>query len=101
MQLIENNLQDSFVLKPTLHADARGYFFESYSQLTFEKLSGQKVHFVQDNQAKSNKGVLRGLHYQTGNSAQAKLVSVIKGSVLYVIVYMIKNSNTIAKNFDI
>ncbi len=86
MRLIQTALNDAFILEPEIWKDSRGYFFESYNKDTFQSVTGLLVDFVQDNQARSNRGVLRGLHYQTGNSAQAKLVSVIAGSVLDVIV---------------
>ncbi|ESU24167.1 rmlC protein [Flavobacterium enshiense DK69] len=66
--------------------DSRGYFMESFNEQTFQKGIGQHVHFVQDNQSYSTKGVLRGLHYQCGVHAQAKLVRVLQGEVLDVAV---------------
>jgi dTDP-4-dehydrorhamnose 3,5-epimerase len=86
MEIIKTHLQDCFILKPRVFADHRGYFFESYNEATFEQLSGLKVHFVQDNQAKSDYGILRGLHFQQGEHAQAKLVRVLSGRVLDVAV---------------
>jgi dTDP-4-dehydrorhamnose 3,5-epimerase len=101
MERIETTLQDSFLLKPKLFADERGYFYESYNSKTFETLSGFAIEFVQDNQAKSNKNVLRGLHFQTGDAAQAKLVSVLHGSVLDVIVDLRQNSKSFGKYFSV
>ena len=66
MELIKTHLQDCFILKPRIFEDHRGYFFESYNAATFQQLSDLKVQFVQDNQAKSDYGILRGLHFQKG-----------------------------------
>lgn len=86
MNFIETKLKGCFILEPKIIKDERGYFMESFNQNTFEKGIGQQVQFVQDNQSFSSKGVLRGLHYQTGNHAQAKLVRVLSGEVLDVAV---------------
>ena len=86
MTAIPTKLKDCYILEPTLFYDERGYFMESFNEIRFEKVTGQKVHFVQDNQSYSTKGVLRGLHYQTGEHAQAKLVRVLQGEVLDVAV---------------
>lgn len=94
MKAIETKLQDCFIIEPKIFKDKRGYFFESFNQDTFNNLIGKSVNFVQDNESFSTKGVLRGLHYQTGEYAQAKLVRVIKGSVLDVAVDLRKNSPT-------
>ncbi|MBW1293886.1 dTDP-4-dehydrorhamnose 3,5-epimerase [Aquimarina litoralis] len=90
----ETKLKGCFVLEPSIFEDERGYFFESYNQKKFEELIGQKVNFVQDNQSFSAKGVIRALHYQTGDYAQAKLVRVLKGKVLDVAVDLRKDSPT-------
>jgi dTDP-4-dehydrorhamnose 3,5-epimerase len=74
------------LLQPKVIKDERGYFMESFNERTFAESTGHKVHFVQDNQSFSTRGVLRGLHYQTGQHAQAKLVRVIRGEVLDVAV---------------
>jgi dTDP-4-dehydrorhamnose 3,5-epimerase len=81
--------------------DSRGYFFESFNQNKFNALIGQEVNFVQDNESFSSKGVLRGLHFQTGDYAQAKLVRAVKGTVLDVVVDMRKESPTFSKHFSI
>jgi len=94
MKVIETKLKGCFVLEPKVFKDKRGYFFESFNEETFNKLIGQEVKFVQDNESFSSKGVLRGLHYQTGEYAQAKLVRVIKGTVLDVAVDLRKESET-------
>ena len=94
MELIATALKDCFIIKPALFEDERGYFFESFNLQKFNTLSGLDIHFVQDNQAKSNYGILRGLHLQKGEHAQAKLVSVIKGKVIDVAVDMRPDSPT-------
>jgi len=94
MNFIETKLQGCFILEPKLFFDERGYFMESFNEKTFQEGIGQKVHFVQDNQSFSTKGVLRGLHYQTGSSAQAKLVRVLQGEVLDIAVDIRPESET-------
>lgn len=94
MEIIQTKLNDCFIIKPTLFEDERGYFFESFNQNTFKRLTGLDTLFVQDNQAKSNYGILRGLHFQKGEHAQAKLVSVVTGRVLDVAVDLRKDSPT-------
>ena len=99
MKAIETKLKGCFILEPTCFKDSRGYFFESFNQNKFNALIGQEINFVQDNESFSSKGVLRGLHFQTGDYAQAKLVRVIKGTVLDVVVDMRKESPTFAEAF--
>ena len=94
MEIIEKVLTDGFVLKPRVFKDERGYFYESFNDKVFESLSGIKVNFIQDNQSYSSKGTLRGLHFQKGSAAQAKLVRVIRGSVYDVAVDLRPNSST-------
>ncbi len=86
MTAIETSLKGCFILEPKVFGDERGFFFESYNNLFFNNLIKDSVSFVQDNESYSNKGVLRGLHYQKGDYAQAKLVRVTKGEVLDVAV---------------
>jgi len=90
----QTKLKGCFILELTVFEDNRGYFFESFNQTTFNNLIGQNVNFIQDNESFSSKGVLRGLHYQMGEYAQAKLVRVIKGAVLDVAVDIRKDSST-------
>jgi dTDP-4-dehydrorhamnose 3,5-epimerase len=97
----ETYLKGCFVIYPQVFEDERGYFFESFNKRTFEKHTGITTNFVQDNQSKSLKGVLRGLHFQKGEFAQAKLVSVIKGKVLDVCVDIRKQSPTFGKHVSI
>jgi dTDP-4-dehydrorhamnose 3,5-epimerase len=99
MTIIDTPLEGCFVLEPTVYEDSRGYFLETFNQLDFQKLTGIEVHFVQDNESFSTKGVLRGLHYQNGAHAQAKLVRVIQGHVLDVAVDIRPNSPTFGQHF--
>ena len=94
MVLTETKLKGCFILQPRVFNDHRGYFFESFNQKEFTLNIGAKINFVQDNESLSSKGVLRGLHFQEGEYAQAKLVRVIKGSVLDVAVDLRENSKT-------
>ena len=86
MNFIATKLQGCYIIEPKIILDERGYFMESFTEKPFHKGVEQAVHFVQDNQSFSTKGVLRGLHYQTGEHAQAKLVRVLQGEVLDVAV---------------
>ena len=88
------------VFEPRVFLDERGYFFESYNLQTWQK-AGVMEPFVQDNQARSTRGVLRGLHYQTGEHAQAKLVRVVEGEVLDVAVDLRPDSPTCGEWFSI
>ena len=101
MQVEETKLKDCFIIKDTLFKDPRGYFFESFNQQKFNELTGLNVQFVQDNQSKSTKGVLRGLHFQFGAHAQAKLVRVLEGKVLDVAVDIRPNSKTFGEHVAI
>lgn len=101
MKATETKLKGCFILEPNVFKDSRGYFFESFNQNKFNALIGQEVNFVQDNESFSSKGVLRGLHFQTGDYAQAKLARVVKGTVLDVVVDMRKESPTFSKHFSI
>ena len=101
MTATETKLKGCFIIEPKVFKDSRGYFFESFNQNKFNTLIGQEINFVQDNESFSSKGVLRGLHFQTGAYAQAKLVRVVKGTVLDVVVDMRKESPTFSKHFSI
>jgi dTDP-4-dehydrorhamnose 3,5-epimerase len=96
----KTNLDDVLILEPKVFGDGRGYFFESYNHHNFIK-SVQDISFVQDNESCSRRGVLRGLHYQLPPYAQAKLVRVIRGSVLDVAVDIRKDSPTFGKHVTI
>jgi dTDP-4-dehydrorhamnose 3,5-epimerase len=94
-------LRDCFVLEPRVFNDERGIFYETYNRNNFKNITGLDTDFVQDNQSVSSYGVLRGLHFQRGKMAQAKLVRVIKGKVLDIIVDLRKNSETFGKQYSI
>ena len=93
MKFIETKILDVFIIEPKVFGDARGYFLESYNQKKFEEIVG-KTSFVQDNESKSSKGVLRGLHFQKPPFNQAKLVRCVEGEVLDVAVDIRKKSKT-------
>ncbi len=97
MNYIEQAVKGVFVIEPKIFGDSRGYFYESFKQAEFDEHIGRHVEFIQENQSKSSKGVLRGLHYQKGDASQAKLVRVVKGAVLDVAVDIRKSSPTFGK----
>ncbi len=101
MNFIPTNALGCFIIEPKIIYDERGYFMESFNERSFQKGIGQSVHFVQDNQSFSSKGVLRGLHYQTGEHAQAKLVSVTQGEVLDIAVDIRPGSSTYGEKVSI
>ena len=90
----KTKLEGCFIIEPKVFKDSRGYFLETFNQKVFNKSISKNINFIQDNESFSSKGVLRGLHYQIGEHAQAKLVRVIKGSVLDVCVDIRKESST-------
>lgn len=94
MNVINTAIPDVFIFEPKVFGDARGFFFESFSQKIFEETVGKKIDFVQDNHSQSQKGVLRGLHYQLDPHAQGKLVRCIEGEVFDVAVDIRKHSAT-------
>ena len=93
MNLIKRTIDGLILLKPTVFKDERGYFMESYNQKNINKLLGD-IHFVQDNESESSRGVLRGLHFQKPPFAQAKLVRCLKGEILDVALDLRKKSRT-------
>ncbi len=97
----ETKLKGCFVLEPTIFADERGYFMESFNEERFNAAIDSKVNFIQDNQSFSSKGVIRALHYQIGEHAQAKLVRVLSGTVLDVAVDLRRDSPTFGEHFSI
>lgn len=101
MRIEQTPLQDCFIVHEKVHGDARGYFIETFNQRDFKAASGLDVQFVQDNQSRSSKGVLRGLHMQRGAAAQAKLVRVLEGSVLDIAVDLRKGSPSFGQHFAI
>lgn len=101
MVALETKLKDCYILEPTVFGDSRGYFFESYNKQTFDKLINQNINFVQDNESFSSRGVLRGLHGQKDEFAQAKLVRVTQGEVLDVAVDFRKDSPTYLQHVSV
>jgi len=97
MKKILTSLEDLYILEPKVFGDDRGYFFESYNEKTFKE-QGLDYKFVQDNESFSSYGTLRGLHFQKGEFAQAKLVRVLKGIVLDVAVDIRKESSTFGQH---
>ena len=97
MEYKKTAIEGVYVIEPRVFNDARGYFFEAWKQEEFNAHIGQ-VNFIQDNESKSSRGVLRGLHYQKGELSQAKLVRVIKGRVLDVAVDIRKSSPTFGQH---
>ena len=94
----ETRLKGCFIIEPKIFNDKRGYFVENYNKKAFYNAIGREVDFVQDNESQSSKGVLRGLHYQIGGRAQAKLVRVVRGSVLDVVVDIRPSSKTFGES---
>jgi dTDP-4-dehydrorhamnose 3,5-epimerase len=94
MNVIETKLKNCYILEPVVYKDERGSLFVSFNKNTFEELTGQNGTFVQDNQSSSSYGVVRGLHLQKGEHAQAKLVRVLEGKILDVAVDLRKESET-------
>lgn len=100
MNFIKTALEGVYIVEPAVFRDHRGYFFESYNQSVFEK-AGLDYTFVQDNQSKSTHGTIRGLHFQTGEYVQAKLVRVLQGAVLDVAVDLRFGSPTFGKHISV
>jgi len=98
LKFIPQSVPDVVLIEPNSHGDDRGYFLETFRQDLFEKAIGYKVSFVQDNESKSSRGVLRGLHYQMPPFTQAKLVRVIQGSVLDIVVDIRRSSPTFGQH---
>jgi dTDP-4-dehydrorhamnose 3,5-epimerase len=100
MKIIETGFKGLLVIKPKIFSDQRGYFFESFNQVELQK-AGIPFTPVQDNESKSSKGVIRGLHYQLNPFAQAKLIRVVEGKIFDVALDLRKNSLTYGKWFGI
>lgn len=98
MQFIRTDIPDIVIIEPKVHGDHRGYFVETFREDKLSEFLGYKINFCQDNESKSSKGVLRGLHYQLPPHAQTKLVRVISGRVLDVAVDIRKNSPTFGQH---
>jgi len=100
MKAVQTPLKDCYLIYDTVFEDERGYFFESFNAAQFVRQTGINVTFVQDNQSRSVRGVLRGLHFQQGEFAQAKLVRVLRGEVLDVAVDLRKSSATFGQYYS-
>ena len=98
MQFVRTKIEDVVIIEPKVHGDDRGYFVETFRADKLEEFLGFKLNFGQDNESKSSKGVLRGLHYQLPPHAQTKLVRVIQGRVLDVAVDIRRNSPTFGQH---
>lgn len=98
MEFVKQSIPDVVLIKPKVHGDHRGYFVETFRQDKFEEALGYQVNFCQDNESKSTKGVLRGLHFQLPPFAQSKLVRVIEGEVLDVAVDIRQGSPTFGQH---
>lgn len=102
MEILKTDIEGVLILEPKVFRDARGYFFESFSQREFDRkaapLLGHTVHFVQDNESMSSFGVMRGLHFQRPPFSQSKLVRCVRGAVLDVAVDIRKGSPTYGKH---
>ncbi|ANR80888.1 dTDP-4-dehydrorhamnose 3,5-epimerase [Kosakonia sacchari] len=94
MNIIKTAIPDVLIFEPKVFGDERGFFYESFNQKIFDEAVGRKVEFVQDNHSQSQKGVLRGLHYQMAPYAQGKLVRCVEGAVFDVAVDIRKSSDT-------
>ena len=94
MNIIKTALEGVLIIEPTVFGDERGYFYESFNAKRFQEQTGIEVNFIQDNESKSKYGVVRGLHFQLGEYAQAKLVHVAKGRILDIAVDIRKKSPT-------
>lgn len=101
MKYISTGIEDLWVCEPTIFNDDRGYFMEAFNKNDFKKNTGIEIEFVQQNESKSDYGVLRGLHLQTGQWAQAKFIRVLQGKVLDVVVDLRKDSQTFKQTYSI
>jgi len=100
LKFLPQVIPDIILIKPTFHGDDRGYFAETFRQDLFNNAIGRNINFIQDNESKSSKGVLRGLHYQVGPFSQSKLVRVIQGAVMDVVVDIRKSSPTFGQHLS-
>lgn len=98
MKLIKTNIEGVVIIEPTLYTDSRGYFFESFNQQRFDELVGRHIRFVQDNESRSARGVVRGLHFQRAPHAQSKLLRVVRGTILDVAVDIRRGSPTYGRH---
>lgn len=100
MPFIKTDIPDLLIFEPVVHKDDRGYFFESYNEKIFSA-EGIEIKFIQDNQARSTYGVIRGMHYQLNPFAQTKLIRALSGTIIDAVVDLRKNSPTFGQSFAI
>lgn len=98
MKLIKTDIEGVVIIEPTLYTDSRGYFFESFNQQRFDELVGRHIRFIQDNESRSSRGVVRGLHFQRAPHAQSKLLRVVRGTILDVAVDIRRGSPTYGRH---
>ena len=101
MRILKTDIEGVLIIEPRLFEDERGYFFEAFSERKFAELTGIKTRFVQDNESRSAKGVVRGLHFQLPPHAQSKLVRVVRGAILDVAVDIRRGSPTFGKHIAV
>jgi dTDP-4-dehydrorhamnose 3,5-epimerase len=101
MKLTRTHIEGLLIIEPRVFFDDRGYFFESFNWAQFSELTGHHIPFIQDNQARSVRGVLRGLHYQNNPNPQTKLIRVLEGSIWDVVVDIRKGSSTYGQSYGI
>lgn len=101
MEILPGTLADTLIIKPVRHIDARGYFCETFRADEFDRAAGRHVDFVQENESLSSRGVVRGLHFQAGEHAQAKLVRVSEGRIVDVVVDLRHHSPTFGRHMCI
>tara|TARA_B100000497_G_C7682695_1_gene413200 strand:+ start:757 stop:1293 length:537 start_codon:yes stop_codon:yes gene_type:complete len=101
MKFTSAGMKDLWLIEPTVFSDHRGFFFEGFNKKIFEVNTNLNIDFVQDNESKSSKGVLRGMHFQHGVHAQAKLVRVLQGEVQDVVVDLRKGSTSYGKHYSV
>jgi dTDP-4-dehydrorhamnose 3,5-epimerase len=101
MKFISTGIADLWLIEPSVFEDSRGYFFECFNKQSFKEHTGVAIDFVQDNESRSTKGVLRGMHFQNGEHAQAKLVRVVEGEVQDVAVDLRAGSPTFGEHFSV
>ena len=101
MNIIETGFEGLLIVEPRIFADERGYFFESYNERAFQQATGHNLPFVQDNQARSSKNVVRGLHYQNNPTPQTKLLRVLEGTIWDVVVDLRRGSKTFGKWYGV
>ncbi len=101
MEIKKFDISDVILFKPKVFRDDRGYFFEAFNKRVFDEVVGEEYNFVQDNQSQSQKGTIRGLHFQKPPFAQGKLVSVVKGKVIDFLVDIRKQSPTYGKDLQV